>query len=422
MRTHALALLTILALPGSLPAQTFAVTNARIFDGERTIPKGTVVVRDGRIEAVGADVKVPAGVEALNAGGGTLLPGMIDAHTHLIMGWGPDRALTFGITTELDMFTVPDVAKVLREQQAAPGGVPNRADILSAGYLATVPGGHGTQYGLPVPTLTRPEEAQAWVDARLAEGSDYIKIVLEDGSAYGRSRPTLDIATVAAIVKAAHARGKLAVVHVSTAANARQAIEAGADGLVHLFSDREADADFAKLALEHKAFVVPTLTILEASNGIASGQTLSEDTRIRGYLLEGEIDNLKRSFPAKTAGGMPAAFATIRGLAAAGVPILTGSDAPNPGTSHGASIHREMELLVKAGLTPEQALAAATSAPARAFRLTDRGRIAPGLRADLVLVGGDPLKDITETRNIVKVWKGGVAFERPLAPVAPAKK
>lgn len=415
-RIPAFALLTLLALPLSLGAQTFAVTNARIFDGERTIPRGTVVVRDGRIEAVGADVQVPAGVEALNAGGGTLLPGMIDAHTHLIMGFGPDRALTFGVTTELDMFTVPDVARVLREQQAAPGGAPNRADILSAGYLATAPGGHGTQYGLPVPTLTKPEEAKAWVDARLAEGSDYIKIVLEDGSAYGRSRPTLDIATVAAVVEAAHARGRLAVVHVSTAETARKAIEAGADGLVHLFSDREAGADFAKLALERKAFVVPTLTVLESSNGIASGQSLAEDPRVRGWLLEGEITNLRASFTAKTAGGMPAAFATIRALAAAGVPILTGSDAPNPGTAHGSSLHRELELLVKAGLTPEQALTAATSAPARAFRLADRGRIAPGLRADLVLVSGDPLEDITDTRSIVKVWKGGVAFERPMAP------
>lgn len=415
MRTPALALLAALALPVSLDAQTFAVTNARIFDGERTIPKGTVVVRDGKIEAVGADVKVPEGVEAVNAGGGTLLPGMIDAHTHVIMGMGPDRALAFGVTTELDMFTVPGVAQVLREQQAAPGGAPGRADVFSAGYLATAPGGHGTQYGLPVPTLTRPGEAQAWVDARLEEGSDYIKIVMEDGSAYGRSRPTLDKAIVAAVVEAAHARGKLAVVHVSTAANARTAIEAGADGLVHLFSDREADPGFAKLALERKAFVVPTLTVLESSNGIPSGQALAEDPRMRGWLKEAEAAHLRTFFPGKTAGGMPAAFATVRALAAAGVPILTGSDAPNPGAAHGASLHRELELLVQAGLTPEQALAAATSAPARAFRLTDRGRIAPGLRADLVLVSGDPLKDITDTRSIVKVWKGGVAFERPMA-------
>jgi len=118
------------------------------------------------------------------------------------------------------------------------------------------------------------------------------------------------------------------------------------------------------------------------------------------------------------------AYKTVSQLVAAGVPILAGSDTPNPGTAHGASLHRELELLVQAGLTPEQALVAATSAPARAFKLADRGRIAPGMRADMILVAGDPLKDITDTRNLVRIWKGGIPFERPVptqAPAAPAE-
>lgn len=411
MNRFSLALLSLL-LPAAAVAQTFAVTNARIFDGERLIPRGTVVVKDGRIEAVGAEVKVPEGAERIDAAGGTLLPGLIDAHTHAFLG-GLDRALLFGVTTELDMGNAPAVVAHLREEQNRPGGVANRADLFSAGTLATAPEGHGTQYGLPIPTLSKPEEAQAWVDARIAEGSDYIKIVIEDLSAYGKSRPTLDRATVAALIKAAHARGKLAVVHVSTAATARQAIEDGADGIIHLFTDRAADPGFARLAAERKAFVIPTLTVLESANGIAAGRTLVEDARLRGFLVPSEVEHLKTFFPMKTAGGVPVALDTVRQLAAAGVPVLAGSDTPNPGTIHGASLHREMELLVQAGLTPGQALAAATSAPARAFRLADRGRIAPGFRADLVLVAGDPLQDITETRSIVRVWKGGVPFERP---------
>jgi imidazolonepropionase-like amidohydrolase len=408
-----LAILSLL-LPASAIAETFAVTNARIFDGERLIPRGTVVVKDGKIESVGPDVKVPEGAERIDAAGSTLLPGFIDAHTHTFLG-GLDRALLFGVTTELDMGNLPAVASHLREEQSRPGGAPGRADLFSAGNLATAPGGHGTQYGLPIPTLSKPEEADAWVEARVAEGSDYIKIVIEDLSAYGKSRPTLDKETVAALVKAAHARGKLAVVHVSTAATARQAIEAGADGLVHLFTDRAADPGLARLAAERKAFAIPTLTVLESANGIAGGSKLIEDVRLRGFLVPSEVEHLKTFFPVKTEGGMAVALDTVRQLAAAGVPVLAGSDTPNPGTIHGASLHREMELLVQAGLTPEQALAAATSAPAKAFRLNDRGRIAPGLRADLVLVAGDPLKDVTETRNIVRVWKGGVAFARTAA-------
>ncbi len=403
------------AFPAEAPA-AFAITNARIFDGTQLLPKkGTVVVRDGKIIAAGPEAKIPEGATLIDAAGGTLLPGLIDSHTHVFDN-ALERALVFGVTTELDMFTSPDLGKQMRAEQAQPGGAPGRADLFSAGFLATAPGGHGTEYGLPVPTLTKPEEAQAWVDARIAEGSDYIKIVLENGSAYGMEVASLDQATMAALVQAAHRRGKLAVVHISTATDARAALAAGADGLVHLFTDRAADPDFIQIAVNHKSFVVPTLTVLASTNGTAGGKPLTEDIRLRSYLLPVEITTLQRAFPSHTAGGMPVAFETVRKLKEAGVPILAGTDAPNPGTSHGAALHRELELLVEAGLSPTEALAAATSVPARAFHLEDRGRIAPGLRADLVLVAGDPTRNITDTRAIVRIWKGGVEAERPLAP------
>jgi hypothetical protein len=107
-----------------------------------------------------------------------------------------------------------------------------------------------------------------------------------------------------------------------------------------------------------------------------------------------------------------AAEETIRQLRAAGVPILAGTDAPNPGTAYGSAMHRELELLVDAGLSPTAALAAATSVPARTFGLDDRGRIAEGLRADLLLVDGDPTQDILATRAIAGVWKAGVPVDR----------
>jgi imidazolonepropionase-like amidohydrolase len=106
------------------------------------------------------------------------------------------------------------------------------------------------------------------------------------------------------------------------------------------------------------------------------------------------------------------ARAAVAALVAAGVPILAGTDAGNPGTAHGASLHRELELLVSAGMTPVQALRAATSVPARVFSLRDRGRIAPGFRADLVLVAGEPDRDILATRRIVGVWRNGAAVAR----------
>jgi imidazolonepropionase-like amidohydrolase len=103
---------------------------------------------------------------------------------------------------------------------------------------------------------------------------------------------------------------------------------------------------------------------------------------------------------------------SLKKLADRGVPILAGSDPPNIGTAWGASMHRELELMVEAGMSPAMALRAATVTPARVFSLTDRGRIAAGLRADLLLVAGDPTSDIRATRDIVGIWKQGVRFDR----------
>ncbi len=134
------------------------------------------------------------------------------------------------------------------------------------------------------------------------------------------------------------------------------------------------------------------------------------------YLTPADRRALKSGFPrsgdriGSTRGGIPTD--AVRKLHAAGVPILAGTDAINPGTAHGASLHRELELLVAAGLSPSQALAAATSLAADRFGLADRGRIAPGLRADLLLVTGDPCTEIKATRAIVGVWKQGQSIDR----------
>jgi imidazolonepropionase-like amidohydrolase len=371
-----------------------------------------VLVSGGKIAAVGRDLSVPPGTEVVAGAGRTLLPGLIDAHAHSIGDTLRD-ALVFGVTTELDMFADARWAAKVKADQAA-GGRLDEADLRSAGTLATVPGGHGTEYGFPIPTLTRPDEAQAWVDARIAEGSDYIKIIIEDGKVLGRPFPTLDQATVAALVAAAHRRGKLAVVHITTLAAAREAIDAGADGLEHLFVDKLPDPGFGRFVAGHHAFVVPTLSVLKDVAGEGAGAALVRDPRLAPYIDPDNAANLERRYPerpGKTAIYAPAP-AAVRQLAAAGARILAGTDAPNSGTAHGASLHGELQLLVEAGLTPTEALAAATSAPAAAFHLADRGRIAPGLRADLVLVEGDPTADILKTRAIVQVWKLGVAADR----------
>jgi imidazolonepropionase-like amidohydrolase len=384
----------------------------RVFDGKSVLPMADVLVLDGRIAALGPEVKAPGDAVKIDGHGKTLLPGLIDAHTHIYPG-ALQQALAFGVTTELDMFSDPKLDAQLRDEQSEGKGL-DRADLRSAGVLATAPKGHGTEFGIDIPTLTSPAEAQGFVDARIAEGSDYIKIIYDDGSTYGLHFPTLSPETMKAVIAATHKRGKLAVVHIGSLADAREAIADGADGLAHLFVDRAPDPEFGRFVAAHHAFVVPTLTVLESIALRPSGAALAKDPRFIPFIPPVFLGNLERSFGLKSASPMhyEGAEEAVKQLKAAGVPLLAGSDAPNPGTAHGASLHRELELLVKAGLTPLEALTAATATPARIFGLTDRGRIAQGLRADLLLVSGDPTQDILATRDIAGIWKAGVPFDR----------
>ena len=397
----------------------FVIRNVRVFDGETTIPSTDVVVRNGTIASIGT--KVPPTMEAIDGTGRTLLPGFIDAHTHAF-GDALERALVFGVTTELDMFTDHSFAAAMRSQQREAGGASRRADLFSAGTLVTAPGGHGTEYGLKIPTLASAADAAAFVDARIKEGSDYIKIVYDSGAAYQLKMPSIDLETLRATIAAAKKANQLAVVHIGSQASADDAIAAGASGLIHLFEDSPPADDFTARVKKAGAFVTPTLTVLESATGVPSGASLVGDPRFKPLITPVEHNNLGASFPKRPNSRLKIeyAFAATKSLHGAGVPILAGTDAPNPGTAHGVSMHREIELLVKAGLSPEAALAAATSVPARAYSLKDRGRIAKGLRADLILVAGDPTRDITATRDIVHIWKGGVRAERPVAGTAPA--
>ncbi len=410
---HAASGLPVCAQNLPAPAATaFVVRNARVFDGVRDRGVTDVLVVGERITAIGRALRVPANAMAIDGRGKTLMPGLIDAHTHSY-GEALRTAIIFGSTTQLDQFSDITVATGIRTRQAA-GEMLDVADLFSAGTLVTSPKGHGTEYGMVIPTISAPSEAQAFVDARLAEGSQWIKIVYDNGSAYGMSIPTITKETMRAVIVAAHARKKLAVVHIGDLAGARDAIEVGADGLVHLFVDSAPDAEFARVVAQHRAFVVPTMSVLESVSGSPSGVSLVTDPLLAPWISSDAATNLKTGFP-RRAGSRAQyahAVATIKALKAAGVPILAGTDAPNPGTWHGVSMHRELQLLVDAGLTPAEAIAAATSVPAAKFLLADRGRIAVGLRADLLLVTGDALADIRATRNIAGVWKRGVAVNR----------
>jgi imidazolonepropionase-like amidohydrolase len=404
MKPTALTRLLLCAAFGACQAAFAAPTlirDVRVFDGEAVHEHRSVLFDKGYI--VDADFRgaAPRDARVVEGAGRTLLPGLIDAHTHAFKHF--ELPVLFGVTTQIDMFTDLRLMKRAKSEMAQ-GGNHAHADLFSAGTLVTAPHGHGTQFGLAIPTISGPQEAQAFVDARIAEGSDFIKIVMESGYGF----PSLDLATAKAVIEAAHKRGKLAVVHIGNEQDARAVLEAGADGLVHLFPAESADAaGLARLAASRGAFVIPTFTVLESMAGWR-GDDLLANPALAGLLDKDAQAPLKARYGNKERAAMLVApKAVAAAMAKAGVPVLAGTDAGNPGTQYGVSLHRELAALVEAGLTPAQALAAATSVPAQVFKLGRRGRIGKGYKADLLLVEGNPAADILATRRIVEVWKDG---------------
>lgn len=391
-----------------------------MFDGRQVIPSTSVLITGGRIAAVHPGLPAPAGGKVIDGSGKTLLPGLIDAHGHATSAapFGLRDALVLGVTTELGMLDLPEYVAQLKASHVDG----QKAEYLSAGILVTVPGGHGTQYGVEIPTISSPEEAQAFVDARLAEGSDFLKIAVEDFRPFGYDLPKVTPEILEALIQAAHRRHRMAVVHATQLADSRRALSLGADGLVHTFIDVFPDPDYGAFVASRGAFVAPTLTLFQKASQTTLGVEPLNDPLLAPYISPAAAAVLQQSFPPgfeRT--NFAAAVESVRQLKAAGASILAGTDAPNPGTAHGATLHRELEMLVYAGLTPAEALTAATAEPALRFGLRDRGRIAPGLRADLLLVNGDPTADVTAARDIAAIWQGGVRVDRQAVAAASAK-
>ena len=411
------------AVTAPLDGNSFVVRNVRVFDGQRTVERANVVVRAGRIVTVGRS-RPPVDLPVVDGSGRTLLPGFIDSHAHVQSENGLRNALRFGVTTQLDMFTRVEFMQTHRAQRDQVVRT-DLSDLYSAGAPVTSAGGMGTQFGIPFPTIARPEEASDFVRARLAEGSDYIKILYEPEAGIVT---TISAETLLAVVKAAHEQGAMAVAHITSLKGARDAVAAGVDGLVHFFGDTLIDDALTRSIATRRIFVAPTLFFFATLSGVGLGPELAANPHLSPLLTAAQRTSLTAPPPGKDGPMGPylvrfnitTASENVRRLRAAGVRILAGDDAPNLG-AHGASMHGELELLTRAGLTPAEALEAATRAPAEAFKLTDRGRIAPGARADMVMVDGNPLTDIKATRAIVRVFKNGFEVPRTVPPAATSR-
>jgi len=394
----------------------FLVINVRVFDGIRTLQNTHVAVTERIIRAVGGDLTPWRRLPVIDGAGLTLVPGLIDSHTHVRDAEELRQAMRLGVTTMLDM----GATEVLPSQQLfalreAAQVTANMSDLRAAGYIAAPPAA-----GLPTPTLPPFEEANRFVASRRSDGSDYLKIALTGVRSANSGAANLDERTVKALVSAAHANGMLAIAHIETLDDVRVALSADIDGLAHVWRQGGANPEVARRVAEQRVFVSATLAIPDGRFPEVRASLLA-DPRFSPFLSNQAKEHLARSFAPRTTGGsltelrasLDAHLTAVRSLHEAGARLLIGTDSSrsNPAV-HGVSAHRELELLTQAGLTPLEILTAATANAAESFRLNDRGRILPGFRADMLLVRGDPTSDVLAIRDIARVWKAGVEVDR----------
>jgi imidazolonepropionase-like amidohydrolase len=430
-----------------------AIVNANVFDGKELLGLKTVVFENGKIVKISEDP--PEDADIIDGTGTMLMPGLIDAHVHTSVQFLRD-ALKFGVTTELEMmggFTQKGRATQLK-------GISNIADVRSAGMGLTAPGGHPDELipkgdGIPEfvlkemermsegeraafiaaheaqrladeagPDVTTIEGAIAFVHQQVQNGADYFKIMIEEGTVMNApGLPMIEPHVLKAAVDEAHKLGKIAIAHVLTAEAAKTAVEVGVDGLAHLFIDRpDWTAELISSIAEKGIFVTPCLVLNSSIIGNSACHVV-HDERVEPKLSEDWKMTMCSCFNTFSEGNMEDNFRNVKDLYDAGVDILVGTDVSVPlphlgGLAHGVSVHHEMQLLVEAGLPPIDVLRSATSVIAKRFDLIDRGMIVEGMRADLLLVEGDPSTNISDSLNIVGVWKEGESYYKQSAEEA----
>jgi imidazolonepropionase-like amidohydrolase len=402
----------------TLPPLT-CITNARIFDGERVLDARNVTLEGANILNVGG--AAPSGAHVVDASGCTLLPGLIDSHIHA----DPESrriSLTFGVTTVCIM-----QGFWTREQKQALDQRRDLADALTSLFAVTAPQGHPHEF-IPKGAIPKapadidpsellkyastPEDAIKVVAKRVQQGADYIKLMLEDGTVFGKpGTPDLSDEVLEATCNEAHRHGKMAVSHTMTLRATQRAVEAGIDGVMHVFLDRPHTTEIIDTIVKSGIFVCPTLVTGASTIGDSDAADFAKDERVRSRLSDAWLSALHKHISTYPQGKTEYLLETVNALHLAGVDILAGTDASQPsigGMAPGASLHHELALLVRAGFTPIEALRSATSIPARRFGLHDRGRIVNKARADLVLVQGDPTKNISDALSTKAVWRQGI--------------
>ncbi len=414
-----------------------AIMGAVVVDGTGAAPQGlNVLIQGNRITAIAPKIELPANTRIINAEGMTLLPGLFDLHTHLpyasgggVNGDWPKNLKAYlycGVTSVVDFGTYPETFEPMR--RLIKDGVVLAPRLHLAARMST-PGGHGAEGGRGdffTLEVTSPREARAAVRRVLPYQPDVIK-VFTDGWRYGAAADmtSMNEDALAALVDEAHKNNLEVLTHTVSLDKAKIAARAGVDVIAHGIGDKPADDELFKLMKEKGTTYAPTLAVYEprardilspllaavmdaaALKGMNPPLVAPQNPPLAPRAGSAENGDAPRQRRWKT---LQANTAALRN---AGVTFVTGTDAGVTGTHHGWATLHELELLVAGGLTPLEAITAATLNAAKALHVeNERGSIAVGKLADLVLVAGKPHENIADLEKISRVFLNGRELDR----------
>jgi imidazolonepropionase-like amidohydrolase len=401
--------------PGaSTPGRSLAMTGATVVDGTGAPPltNAVIVIRDGRIAAIGpaSSARIPDGVERLDLRGKTVLPGFVNAHGHANetsgLQSGPQFNTRENVLRQLSLYARYGVTSVFSLGGDGAAGFALRDEPANERARIFVSGA--------IVTGKTPEAAAADVDALAAAKVDWVKVRV-DGHLGAGSTP---LAAAKGAIDRAHAHKVPLAAHLYYLADAHQLLRDSVDLIAHSVRDKDVDAEFIRLARARDVCVVPTLMREVSTYVYETEPAFFTDPFFVRLADTAAVDQLKTPARQQTyrtpaaqsnKAGLEQASRNLKLLKDAGVRIAMGTDSGPAGRFQGYFEHMELELMVKAGLTPMQAIVAATGDAARCMKKGGQiGTIQPGAWADLVVYGASPVDDIRNTRTLEQVFVAGV--------------